>query len=122
MQRTMSNRSSGSAFASSLASDESYIGTLPIVSLIEDTNAYTGSLFETTSKTINDLLKLDQLKSERGEIVDRGRSRERENLLSSFLHRIAEALDDISDMRKADFAALSMVWGNGAGESTRCCL
>lgn len=112
----MSTRSSGSAFASSLTSDESYIGILPIVSLIEDVDAYAGSVFEVISKTINDLQTLERAKHDRGEVADWAKLNVREDLLSSFMHRTSECLDDISDMRKADFGALSLVWGNGAGE------
>jgi hypothetical protein len=114
----MSYRSSGSTFRSSTASDESYIGTLPIVSLFEDIDAFAGSVFDSAAKTINDLARIEQLKSDRGQPVDWKKLGEREVLLTSFLRRIEELQEDVADTRRADFAALSLVWASGAGQSS----
>jgi hypothetical protein len=100
-----------------MASDESYIGTLPIVSLLEDVDAYAGSVFDMSAKTINDLQRIEKFKSDRGELVDWRKLGEREVLLTSFLRRIEEVQEDLTDRRRSDFAALSLVWGTGTGES-----
>ncbi len=111
----MSYRSSGSTFASSMASDDSYTGTLPIVSLLEDVDAYAGRVFDMSAKTINDLQRVEKFKSDRGESVDWRKLGEREVTLSGFLRRIEEVQEDLTDMRRGDFAALSLVWGSGTG-------
>jgi hypothetical protein len=113
----MSYRSSGSTFASSLASDESYFGTLPIITLLEDAATYSQSVFEVCSKTMNDLQTVEQLKKDRGQPVDKDRMDERDILLRDFLGRIAAAQDELADMRNCNFVSLSLIWGNGGGES-----
>ncbi len=98
-----------------MASDDSYTGTLPIVSLLEDVDAYAGRVFDMSAKTINDLQRVEKFKSDRGESVDWRKLGEREVTLSGFLRRIEEVQEDLTDMRRGDFAALSLVWGSGTG-------
>lgn len=99
-----------------MASDESDIGTLPIVSLLEDVDAYASKVFDLSAKTIKDLQRVEQLKSNRGQVTDWKTLGEREILLVEFLHEIEEVQKDLTDMRTADWPALSLVWGNGSGE------
>ena len=100
-----------------MASDESYIGILPIVSLLEDVDAYAGKVFDLSAKTIKDLQRVEQLKSDRGEVTDWRMLGDREVFLTGFLRKIEEVQEDLTDMRRADWPALSLVWGNGSGES-----
>ncbi len=100
-----------------MASEEPYLGQMPIFSLIEDVDACASRLFDNTASTLKDLQQAEQLKSDRGGRVDWTKLDQRERLLSSFLPRIREAQKDLSNMRGADFAALSLLWGNGDGMS-----
>lgn len=113
----MSNRSSASTFDSTMASDESYIGTLPIVSLLEDVDTYAGVVFDLSAKTIKDLQRIEQLRSDRGQVANWTKLGEREVLLTDFLRRIEDVQEELKDMRRADWPALSLVWGDGTGES-----
>jgi len=117
----MSYRSSGSTFVSSISSDGSYIGTVSIVLLLEDMDNYAGGVFDMSSKTIDELQRLEQGRSDRGEPVDWRKLGEREVLLTGFLRRIEKIQEGLADMRRGDFPALSIVWGNGAGESLSGC-
>lgn len=111
----MSNRSGDSMFASSRASDDSFIGMLPIVSLLDDVNAYAGSVFDVTAMTIKDLQTMEQSKSHRDQRAGQKKLSEREVLLTGFLDRIGNFQEELDGMRRADFAALALVWGSGAG-------
>jgi hypothetical protein len=113
----MSNRNSDSMFASSRASDESCIRKLPIVSLLDDVDAYASSVFDVVAMTIKDLQTMEQSKSRRDQLAGQRKLREREELLTGFLDRIGNFQEELDGMRGADFAALSLVWGSGAGRS-----
>ncbi|ERF76678.1 hypothetical protein EPUS_02217 [Endocarpon pusillum Z07020] len=110
----MSNPSSGSTFGSLSASDNSYIGTLPIVRLLEDVDAYAGAVFEMSTGTLNELLSAERFDRDRGELVGPARLDGQEKLLTSFHQTIEDARNDLSNMKSGDFAALSLVWGSGA--------
>ena len=112
----MSNRSSGSTFGSSSASDNSHIGSLPIVRLLEDVDAYADGVFDMSAQTLNKLLSVEPFYHDRGQLV------EQEKLLTSFHLSIETARTDLADMKSCDFAALSLVWDSGAGASLRNCL
>jgi hypothetical protein len=100
-----------------MASEESYIGTPPIVSLLEDVDTYAGIVFDVCAKTMKDLQTMEQLKSDRGQQVDWRKLGQREVLLTNFLRQIEDIQEDMTDIRRADFGALSLVWGSGAGQS-----
>ncbi|KAF7503800.1 hypothetical protein GJ744_003241 [Endocarpon pusillum] len=110
----MSQPSSGSTSGSLSASDNSYIGTLPIVRLLEDVDAYAGAVFEMSARTLNELLSVERFDYNRGELVDPTKLDAQEKLLTSFHQSIEEARNDLSNMKSGDFAALSLVWGSGA--------
>ncbi len=119
---TMCNRSSGSSFASSSASDSSYTGTLPIVRLLEDVDTYAGSVFDMSAQTLNELLSVEQFYRDRGQQVDRIKLDEQEKLLTSFHLGIEKVRTGLANMRSSDFAALSLAWGSGVGASFGDCL
>jgi hypothetical protein len=105
-----------------MTSDESYISTLPLVSLIEDVDDYGRSVFDLSAKTIHDLQKAAEVKRDRHEVVDLRKLNEREVLLAGFLSRIENVQAKLTDMRRADFAALSLVWNNNTGWFSPSCL
>lgn len=118
----MSNPSSGSTFGSSSASDNSYIGTLPVVRLLEDVDAYADGVFDMSAHTLNELLSAERVYRDRGQLAGPTKLDEQEKLLTSFHDSIKKAQTDLADMKSGDFAALSLVWGSGAGTSLGNCL
>lgn len=100
-----------------MASDESYLQTLPIVSLLKDVDAYAGRVFDIAAKTVNDLQTVEQLKSSRGEIADWKKLEDREVILAGLLRGIKNIQENLTEMRRADWVSLSLVWGNGIGRS-----
>jgi gamma-glutamyltranspeptidase len=93
-----------------------YVGTLPVVSLLEDAIAYAEEVFDIAAKTISDLQRLEQLKRDRGEQADWRRLGEREVLLSGFLRNVEDLRETLTDIRRADFVALTLVWSRSTGK------
>jgi hypothetical protein len=112
----MSSRSGVTGFANSMASGEADLGQMPIISLLKEVDAYAVKVFDKSTKTTYELQRLE-LRSDYNKRPDWTRLREREVLLTGFLRRIEEVQKDLADMNRADFAALSLVWGNGDGWS-----
>jgi hypothetical protein len=99
-----------------VASEESFVGTLPILSLLEDVDAYAGNVFDLTAKTIKHLQRMERLKSSRGELVEWRKLGEREVLLTRYLRCVEDFQKDLTNMRRADFAALSLIWESYDGQ------
>ena len=100
-----------------MASEGVRSGPMPIVSLLEDVDAYAGRVFDSSAKTIDELQRMEQVKRDLRKHVDWKKLDEREMLLTNFLRRIEGAQQKLTNMRSGDFPALSLVWGNGAGWS-----
>ena len=79
------------------------------------------NVFDMTARTIRDLQNVEQHKKGRGPWANERQLKEREVLLSGLPRRIVKFQEEIADMRRADFAALSLVWGNGAGRFLNYC-